>query len=96
MSRSNNCLAKRNNSFTVTSIKDNQFLVESNYKSIKIIGENEYSITYIDIEDGPILHIGKDFLGMGRIIGLEIINTETEDYIIVKVITKINAEDEND
>jgi hypothetical protein len=78
---------KKNNRFTVTPIKEDQFLVESNYKSLKIIAENEYSITYIDIEDGPILHIGKDFLGMGNISSLEIISTEEENYIIIKVTT---------
>ena len=88
MSKNSSCIAKRNNGFTVTSIKEDQFLVESNYKSLRIIGENEYSITYIDIEDGPVLHIGKDFLGMGNIAYLEIIDTEKEDYIIIKVITK--------
>lgn len=88
VSKESGCLSQKNNSFTVTSIKEDQFLVESNYKSLKVIGENEYSITFIEIDDGPILHIGKDFLGMGSIVGLEIIDTEKSDYIIIKVITK--------
>lgn len=92
VSKNISCLNHKNNSFTVTPIKEDQFLVESNYQSLKVIGENEYSITFIEIDDGPILHIGKDFLGMGNIIGLEIIDTETSDYIIVKVITKNQSE----
>jgi hypothetical protein len=95
VSTNNSCLTKRNNGFTVTPIKDNQFLVECDYKALKIIGENEYSITYISIEDGPVLHIGRDFLGMGLITGLEVIETESEGYLIIKVITR-NIEDNND
>ena len=88
MSKNNDhIISKKNNRLTVTPIKEDQFLVELNYKSLKIIAENEYSITYIDIEDGPILHIGKDFLGMGNISNLEIISTEEENYIIIKVTT---------
>lgn len=89
MSKNGNCINQKNNGFTVTPIKEDQFLVESNYKSLRIIGENEYSITSIDIEDGPILHIGKDFLGMGNISSLEIIDTEEENYIIIKVTTNL-------
>lgn len=90
MSKNSSCInPKKNNRFTVTPIKEDQFLVESNYKSLRIIGEHEYSITYIDIEDGPILHIGKDFLGMGNISSLEIIDTEEENYIIIKVTTNL-------
>ena len=88
MSKESGCLSPKNKSFTVTPIKEDQFLVESNYKSLKVIGENEYSITFIEVDHGPILHIGKDFLGMGSIVGLEIIDTERSDYIIIKVITK--------
>lgn len=87
MFKNTNCITKKSNGFTVTPIKENQFLIESNYKLLKIIGENEYSITYIDIEDGPILHLGKDFLGMGNISYLEIIDTEETNYIIIKVTT---------
>lgn len=89
MSKPDNCLAKRNTGFAVTPIKDNQFLVESNYKSIKVIGENEYSITYIDIKDGPVFHIGRDFLGMGTITRLETIETNNNGYIIIKVTTTV-------
>lgn len=40
MSKESGCLNQKNNSFTVTSIREDQFLVESNYKSLKVIGEN--------------------------------------------------------
>lgn len=95
MSSYNNCLTKRINGFTVSPIKENQYLIECNYESLKIIGESEYSITYIEIQNGPILHIGRDFLGMGKIIGLETIDTEKNNYIIIKVITNI-LEERND
>lgn len=74
-----------NKKITVTQIKDNQFLVEGQYDTIKMAGENEYCISYIDIEDGPFLHVGKDFLGMGTILRLEPIDSSRDDYIMVKV-----------
>lgn len=86
VSKQTDCLTKKNSGFTVTTIKEDQFLIESNYTSLKITGENEYSITYIEIDGGPILHIGKDFLGMGTITRFEIIDTDIPNYIIIKVI----------
>lgn len=84
---SKNCKTTKTQ-FTITQINSNQFLIEGEYKTIKIIGENEYSLTYMEIEDGPLLHIGKDFLGMGIIQRLEIIDSEKDNYIIIKVLTQ--------
>jgi hypothetical protein len=39
-----------NKQITVTQIKDNQFLVEGEYDTMKMVGENEYCIMYIDID----------------------------------------------
>ena len=74
-----------NKQITVTQIKDNQFLVEGEYDTMKMVGENEYCIMYIDIEDGPFLHVGKDFLGMGTILRLEPIDSSKDNYMMIKV-----------
>jgi hypothetical protein len=76
---------QNNKQITVTQIKDNQFLVEGRYDTMKMVGENEYCISYIDIEDGPFLHVGKDFLGMGTILRLEPIDSSRDNYMIIKV-----------
>lgn len=82
MSSSSKC--GRNKGLTFTQINDNQFLVEC-YSHARISGENEYSISYIDLESGPLIHIGKDFLGRGIVKNIEIIETDDTDTLIIKV-----------
>lgn len=68
-----------------TQINDNQFLVEGNSNKTKIGGESEYAISYIDFDNGPLIHVGNEFLGRGKILGIDLIDTDRPDYIIVKV-----------
>lgn len=89
MSRDDTSRLKTNQRLTVTQIKDDQFLVETEYNNIRIGGESEYYITYISIDNGPSFHLGKDFLGTGIISRLEIIEPDnTDNYIIIKIITQ--------
>jgi len=76
------------NSLVFTQISDNEFLIEGKYETLKISGENEYSITCIKINDSIALHIGHRFLGYGKIIRIEIIENSIENYIIIKTTIK--------
>lgn len=68
-----------------TQINDNQFLIEGNADKTKIGGESEYSIIYVDFYHGPLIHVGNDFLGRGRITAIDIIDTNKPNYIIIKI-----------
>ncbi|NDG30445.1 hypothetical protein EB118_10285 [bacterium] len=68
-----------------TQINDSQFLIEGNSNKTKIGGESEYAISYIDFDNGPLVHVGNDFLGRGKILAIDIIDTDRPNYIIVKV-----------
>jgi hypothetical protein len=76
---------KRGKQLTFTQIHNNQFLIEGSADNIKIVGENEYSISYIDFENGPLIHIGHRFLGRGKIVGIELIDPVNPENIIVKI-----------
>ena len=75
----------RSKKLTFTQINDNQFLLECLAGNTRISGEHEYAITYIDLESGPLIHIGKDFLGRGIVSSIEIIETDILDSLIVKI-----------
>lgn len=68
-----------------TQINDSQFLIEGDSSKTKIGGESEYAISYVDFDSGPLIHVGNDFLGRGKILGIDIIDSDRPDYIIVKV-----------
>lgn len=73
------------NKLIFSQIKDNQFLIESRDTTIKIGGENEYAISYIDFDGGPLIHLGTDFLGRGKVSHIEIIDTENSKYLMCKI-----------
>lgn len=83
MSSTHSC--KRGNQLTFTQIHNNQFLIEGSSDNIKIVGENEYSISYIDFENGPLIHIGHRFLGRGKIVGIELIDPVEPENVMVKI-----------
>lgn len=70
---------------TFTQINESQFLIEGNSDHTKIGGESEYAISYIDFNYGPLVHIGHNFLGRGKIIGIDLIDSDQPDYIIAKI-----------
>jgi hypothetical protein len=76
--------------FIITQINENQFLVEGIANHTRLGGENEHAISYVDFDGGPMVHIGRDFLGRGRVVGIEIIDTDNPDYLITKI--TLNAE----
>lgn len=85
-------LSKKGKQLTFTSISDNQFLIEGYSDKVKIGGESEYSISYVDFYNGPLVHIGHDFLGRGKITNIDLVDTSTIDYIIVKITLDTNNE----
>lgn len=70
---------------TVTQITENEYIIEGEVNSAKFICEVDPVINYVDIDGGPILHIGKDFFGKGKIIDIQNIESNQEGYIIIKV-----------
>lgn len=71
---------------TVTQINDNQFIIEGESGFLRMGFEIDPSNpTYVDFEGGPFLHIGYDFFGKGRVTDIQVIDSEKDNYIIVKV-----------
>lgn len=68
-----------------TQITEDQFLIECDSDNTKIGGENEYSISYINFDGGPTVHIGHRFLGEGIIKSIELIDSDKPNYIIAKI-----------
>lgn len=75
----------RQKKLIITQINDSQFLIEGNADKTKIGGESEYAISYIDFDNGPLIHVGNDFLGRGRVVSVDLVDTNKPNYIIVKV-----------
>lgn len=73
------------NKFILSQINDSQFLIEGIPNRTKLGGESEVSISYIDFDGGPMVHIGADFLGRGKVARIEIIDTENPNYLITKI-----------
>lgn len=70
----------------VTSINDNQFLVEGSADFIKLSCElDETSLNFADIQGGPFLHIGYDFFGKGPIKNIEKISLDQDGNFIFKI-----------
>ncbi len=70
----------------VTQIKDNQFLIEGEVESARFgFQVDEASLNFADIQGGPLLHIGQDFFGRGKIKRIEKIDSNKKDYILLKV-----------
>lgn len=73
------------NKFLLTQIHENQFLIETNSDKVKIAGENEYAITYVDIDNGPLIHVHRDFLGRGIVSQIEIVEPNNNEFLMIKV-----------
>lgn len=71
---------------TVTQINDSQFIVEGETTYVRLVFENDPSdLTYVDFEGGPFVHINYDFFGKGIVRHIQHIETDKEDYLIIKV-----------
>lgn len=82
---------KKDKKLIFTQISENQFLIEGDSDNTKIGGESEYSISYIDFDGGPLVHIGHSFLGRGSVVGIDLIDSDNSNYIIAKI--TLNKED---
>lgn len=71
---------------TVTQIGNNEYLIEGETDFIRFGCEIDPIITYADIDGGPLLHVGKDFFGKGRIVSIQNIDSGRDGYIMIKVI----------
>lgn len=80
-----NTISLSKNKFLLTQVQDHQYIIESHSDKIKIVGENEYSVSCIDIDNGPLIHLGKDFLGRGVVGSIELIDTNNSELFMVKV-----------
>jgi hypothetical protein len=70
----------------VTQIKENQFLVEGEIEVARFgFQADERNLNFADIQGGPLLHIGQDFFGRGKIKRIEKINSDKKNYIRLKV-----------
>lgn len=83
---------KSGKKLTFTQINECQFFIEGNSDNTRIGGESEYSISYIDFDCGPLIHIGHDFLGRGKIIGIDLIDSDKHNYIIAKITLNIEKQ----
>jgi hypothetical protein len=80
------CLLKGKNTRTITQISSNEYLVEGEASWAKFATEyDDSSLTYANIEGGPFLHIGDNFLGKGKIFRIQNIDSGRDGYIIIKV-----------
>ena len=74
------------NSRIVTQINTNEFLIEGEIEYARFgCQSSETLLTFADIHGGPFLHIGKDFFGKGKIKSIEKLDSEKDDYLILKV-----------
>lgn len=81
-----NTFVRSESSFIITQVDTNEFLIEGAIEYAKFGCENtEYNLTFADINGGPFLHIGKDFFGRGKVMNIEKLDTDKEDYLILKV-----------
>lgn len=75
------------NSRIVTQVNTDEFLIEGEIEYARFGCENnEMFLTFADIHGGPFLHIGHDFFGKGKIKSIEKLDTEKEDYLILRVV----------
>lgn len=71
---------------TVTQINDNQFIVEGETTYGRFGFEHDPSdLTYVDFEGGPFIHINYDFFGKGIVRHIQHIESEKQDYLMIKV-----------
>lgn len=74
------------NTRIITQIGENEYLVEGQSAWVKFGCQCDPSvITSAKLEGGPYLLVGDYFLGKGMIASIQNIDSEQEDYIILKI-----------
>jgi hypothetical protein len=77
---------KDKNKRLITQISENEYLVEGKSDYAKFGCESDLcDLTFANLEGGPFLYVGDNFLGKGRITQIQNIETDQTDYIIIKV-----------
>lgn len=70
----------------ITQIAENEFLIEGYSQYARLKFENDHSIlTSVEFSNGPLLHIGDNFLGHGKIYEINLIENDEENYMIFKI-----------
>jgi hypothetical protein len=70
----------KQNSLIITQINNNQYLLEGKVEYAKFNYVVEPIINSVDISNGPLIHLGKDFFGKGKVRDIELI--EYDPFII--------------
>lgn len=75
--------------YIITQISENEFLLEGYNNNIILKSEN-YDLNLISakLSSGLMIHIGDNFLGYGKINEINLIDSEKDDYIMLKL--KVN------
>lgn len=69
----------------ITQINDSEFLVESNAAARFGFEIDESVLTFANIQNGPIIHSNKDFLGKGLVTKIIKLDDDEEGNLILKV-----------
>lgn len=85
---SRDLVSRQGKHFTFLQINDKEFLVEGNIGNTRISGESEYAITAIDLDGGPFIHLGQDFLGRGIVSLIDMIDTESKNNLMLRIVIK--------
>lgn len=75
----------KSKSKTVTQITQNEYIIEGEVDSVRFACEVDPIINYVDIDGGPFLHVGRDFFGKGYITEIQYIDSNRDNYLIIKV-----------
>lgn len=77
---------KGKNTRIITQISENEYLIEGEAAWARFGCQFDPSvITSANIDGGPFLLVGDSFLGKGKISSIQNLDSEKENYIIVKI-----------
>lgn len=77
---------KGKNTRIITQISENEYLIEGEADWARFGCQFDPSvITSANIDGGPFLLVGDSFLGKGKISSIQNLDSEKENYIIVKI-----------
>lgn len=73
------------NKTVITQVKDNEFFVETDSDARLGFEIDPYVLNFIDIENGPMIHVNKDFLGKGLVTQILRLDSSEQNNLIIKV-----------